>query len=85
MRARLLQMQKKGVDEGVEAQKAIYGCMKCEECGTEGAKRCAGCGEVGYCGKACQARGWKAHRRVCRRKEVKTEVDGVGRLPYEVI
>ena len=27
---------------------------------------CSGCGTVRYCGEACQAADWRAHRRACR-------------------
>lgn len=34
-------------------------------CGGNGAQRCSRCKCVSYCGRACQANDWLAHRRVC--------------------
>ncbi|KAF2826141.1 hypothetical protein CC86DRAFT_466925 [Ophiobolus disseminans] len=40
--------------------------VKCESCGErENIKRCAKCKVVGYCGTACQKRGWKKHKKIC--------------------
>ncbi|OMP84884.1 Ubiquitin carboxyl-terminal hydrolase 18 [Diplodia seriata] len=45
------------------------GDVGCKVCGSEpegGAKRCAGCGVVRYCGRECQRGDWRAgHKRVC--------------------
>ena len=71
-----------------EEEGKIYGKMDCAVCGKEGAKRCAGCGTVGYCGKGCQSAGWKAHRRECGRgyKPNKKKEEGEGiKVPYETI
>ena len=38
----------------------------CATCGQPTSKRCAGCGQVSYCSHACQKRGWKRHKKVCR-------------------
>ena len=38
----------------------------CATCGQPTCKRCAGCGQVSYCSHACQKRGWKRHKKVCR-------------------
>ncbi|KAF2083192.1 hypothetical protein K490DRAFT_70055 [Saccharata proteae CBS 121410] len=41
--------------------------MRCRSCGKSGEtmKRCTGCGRVRYCGRECQRRDWKRHRREC--------------------
>ena len=38
----------------------------CATCGQPTSKKCAGCGQVSYCSHACQKRGWKRHKKVCR-------------------
>ena len=38
----------------------------CAACGQPTSKKCAGCGQVSYCSHACQKRGWKRHKKVCR-------------------
>ena len=73
-----------------EEEGKIYGKMLCQVCGKDGAKRCAGCGKVGYCGKGCQSMGWKEHRRECGRghKPNKKREEGEGegmKVPYETI
>lgn len=63
----------------------MFGKMVCGVCRKEDAKRCAGCGTVAYCGKVCQAQGWKAHKKDCGRSwRKKKEMEAVG-LPYETI
>ena len=74
-----------------EEERKIFGKVSCEVCGKPDARRCAGCGAVGYCGKECQVEGWKAHRRVCRRRskpkrgEEGEEEGKALELPYETI
>lgn len=86
VRGQLLRRQMRGIEAAKEDERKIYGKMICEVCGNRDAKRCAGCGSVGYCGKECQAEGWKVHKRDCRRghKPGKKEGEAVG-LPYETI
>lgn len=79
----LAQMQEKEMREGREHEKKIYGKMNCRFCGKKDAKRCTGCGEVAYCGRECQKKGWKDHKQDCHRKNLK-EVAGGG-MPYEEI
>ena len=85
IRTELVETQKRVMreDEG-EHDRKIYGKMSCEGCGKEVAKRCAGCGTVAYCGKECQKKGWKAHKRLCHRRKLAQPVEKV-ELPYEVI
>ncbi len=68
MRRKLLaaQQQEMRAEEEEEAKGFDDKMMECAVCGKEGAKRCAGCGRVGYCGKECQSEGWKAHKRDCK-------------------
>ena len=84
VRAQLLEMQNKMRGEGEEHEKNIYGKMNCAVCGTENAKRCAGCGRVAYCGKECQKGEWKRHKKMCQRRNLAKSAGGVG-LPYEQI
>lgn len=85
MRQQILQHQRQGVQAAKEDEGKIYGKMECGVCGKGDAKRCAGCGKVGYCSKECQVEGWKEHKRDCgRRYKPKKEVKAVG-LPYETI
>ncbi|KAM0801892.1 hypothetical protein BDR22DRAFT_845575 [Usnea florida] len=89
VRAVILQQRKREKEAVVESEKRRYRQVVCQVCGMEDAKRCKGCGTVGYCGKACQALDWKVHRRDCglgrlsrkKRDEVMVE----GGLPYEAI
>ncbi|KAF2226889.1 hypothetical protein BDZ85DRAFT_316340 [Elsinoe ampelina] len=39
----------------------------CGQCGKEGGgmKACARCKKVGYCGRECQKKGWKRHKKEC--------------------
>ena len=85
VRTQLVETQKKVMgEEGGEHDRKIYGKMSCEGCGKEDAKRCAGCGSVAYCGKECQKKGWKMHKRLCHRRKLVTPAEKV-ELPYEVI
>ncbi len=86
MRGQLKSMGEKGREREREEEKMIFGEMRCEVCGKGGARRCKGCGSVGYCGVRCQGEGWKGHRRFCGRGK-KREGEEVGRVgvPYETI
>ncbi|KAK3172803.1 hypothetical protein OEA41_006128 [Lepraria neglecta] len=66
VRQQVLEMHSKVIRDGEEHEKRIYGKMDCNVCGGEDAKRCAGCGKVAYCGKACQKEDWKAIKRLIR-------------------
>ena len=71
-----------------EDEKMIFGKISCEVCGKVDARRCVGCGAVGYCGKECQVQDWKKHKRFCRRSKPKMEDGDQGNavgLPYESI
>ncbi len=47
-------------------------CSGCDQCGVQGEmKRCAGCGFVRFCSKACQRANWPEHRASCRAKAAK--------------
>lgn len=37
----------------------------CDECGVSASTRCSRCKKVYYCGKVCQAKGWKTHKPNC--------------------
>ncbi|GMH74787.1 hypothetical protein TrRE_jg4954 [Triparma retinervis] len=45
--------------------------LKCSWCrkvaGTEKFSKCSRCRKVYYCGKECQTKAWKGHKKVCRR------------------
>ena len=75
----------RGVEAAKEDEGKMYGKMECAVCGKGDAKRCAGCGTVGYCGKACQAQGWKDHKRDCGRRWKSKRDEKVVGLPYETI
>lgn len=85
----MLEWQNAGMDRETEEEQAkIYANMDCETCGKGGAMRCKGCGTVAYCGRECQKKGWKGHRRECgRRKKRDGEGETVGeiKVPYETI
>ena len=83
-RRQYLEGQKKGIERENENEKKMFKGVKCAMCGKPDAKRCLGCGKVGYCGKDCQTEDWKAHKRDCRRKNVNKGV-ARGDLPYETI
>lgn len=89
VRGMILQGQKREREEARERERRSFRKMSCKVCGREDAKRCKGCGAVGYCGKACQGADWKVHRRECGMRymsKTKREEMGVGRdLPYETV
>ncbi len=43
---------------------------RCFHCQSEGAKMmcCSQCHRAWYCGKPCQKKHWKAHKRICTHK-----------------
>jgi hypothetical protein len=44
--------------------------LSCNICGkTEGIMRCSRCKTAGYCGKKHQKADWKAHKKICIRKD----------------
>lgn len=45
--------------------KEMLECRTCKKVGAE-VKRCAGCRAIGYCGRECQRKDWKAHKAVCK-------------------
>ena len=57
----------------VEAMKARVELQRCAVCQAEEPamdtfKKCRGCKAVVYCGKACQKKDWKTHKKVCNKK-----------------
>ena len=46
----------------------IDACGRCgkKKEGEEGLKRCMGCKKMLYCGKDCQKKDWKAHKKDCK-------------------
>ena len=42
---------------------------RCFSCNSPGAQRCTGCHVASFCNKACLARGWGEHRRLCKMVE----------------
>ncbi|KAK4104576.1 hypothetical protein N658DRAFT_418511 [Parathielavia hyrcaniae] len=68
-------MEREAEDEDEDEEKGGRGCESCgagmkkDERGKGGGlMRCTGCGEVEYCSKACQARGWNegGHKEDCK-------------------
>ena len=53
---------------------AAYGCEK------EGTATCAACKSVRYCGKACQKKDWKLHKKECKKKRVTIQADAMFRI-----
>ena len=54
-------------------RKPITGPERCAVCHAEEPamntfKKCRGCKAVVYCGKACQKKDWKTHKKVCNKK-----------------
>merc|ERR1740117_2773108 len=43
------------------------GCERLQLLGEKQFKRCAGCGSVAYCARACQVKHWKGHKAACRK------------------
>lgn len=54
------------------SQNAEERCASCARWGIT-LKKCAGCGLVSYCGKACQTQGWRSHKRICRETRKKSK------------
>ena len=90
VRSRLKEMQVREREKEEEEEKMLFGKVSCDICGKGDARRCAGCGTVGYCGKECQIEGWKKHKRDCGRrlkpnKEGEEDEGKAVGLPYETI
>ena len=83
VRQYLIEKQYKSVSSAQESEKNVFMKMDCAVCNAPDAKRCAGCGQVAYCGVECQKEAWKAHKRSCKRRNLK-EGPRAG-LPYEAI
>lgn len=45
---------------------ALVDTPKCAVCGDEGTSRCGKCKREWYCSRACQAKGWKTHKELCK-------------------
>jgi hypothetical protein len=43
------------------------GCERLQLLGEAKFKRCAGCGSVANCARACQVKHWKGHKAACRK------------------
>jgi hypothetical protein len=58
----------------------LRGCDGCEarESAPGQFKRCAACGGAAYCGKACQAAHWKAHKASCKAAQASKQQGGAG-------
>jgi len=52
----------------------------CGQCGIRNSdlKSCGGCFQVAYCGKECQASGWKVHKKRCKEAGVKLALASLG-------
>ena len=44
------------------------GSQVCAVCSGPGKTKCGGCQQVRYCGKECQKKHWKAHKKDCKKK-----------------
>ena len=54
----------------MKARVELQRCAVCqaEEPAMDTFKKCRGCKAVVYCGKACQKKDWKTHKKVCNKK-----------------
>jgi len=71
-RKELGELQKKVMQTGKEEVDKVFLKMDCDVCKKPDAKRCAGCGQVAYCGKDCQKEAWTTHKSACKRRKLKT-------------
>ena len=63
----------------VEAKDLLILPKSCATCkrykgdggGTVKLKNCGGCGGIVYCGRECQAKGWKSHKKDCKARKTK--------------
>ena len=84
VRKQTIEKQNTGAATVKEAEKDVFIKMRCAICNTPDSKRCAGCGQVAYCGTDCQKEAWKTHKPNCKRRNLKTPHPNA-MLPYEVI
>ena len=49
--------------------------QNCEQCGTPSETKCARCKVSYYCGRECQKKHWKSHKKYCKQFLYETEQD----------
>ncbi|KAF2136549.1 uncharacterized protein K452DRAFT_128238 [Aplosporella prunicola CBS 121167] len=57
------EQEQEGMELGIKEGPADPRCKTCGR--TEGTRKCTGCGRVRYCGRECQKKDWKVHKRLC--------------------
>lgn len=67
----LMEKQTQATSQGEEAHQHTDPArmgerLTCGQCGKDGTKVCAGCGQVAYCSHACQKAQWPLHRSACK-------------------
>ena len=68
---RMLDILVNGKDETSKLKVVHKFVCSCDGCSNKGVLRCGNCKMVKYCGKECQIKDWKKHKKVC--KEMKAE------------
>ncbi|KAH6627087.1 hypothetical protein B0J18DRAFT_159472 [Chaetomium sp. MPI-SDFR-AT-0129] len=64
----LRERDEKRLQQGGGGEGVVFGCETCGRMEGTLLKKCTGCGEVAYCGKECQLRGWDegGHKGDCK-------------------
>lgn len=56
---------REGIRSIIEDEQLEMRTKRCHVCGKEDAKKCTRCMSIAYCGRECQAKDWKRHKKMC--------------------